>query len=457
MPYWESGIVHDLLILALLLGAAMLLIRTFGVLRRLAVPHAIVAGLLGLALGPSGAGLLPTDIEAMELIVYHAFAIIFIAVGLQAAPRSRKPGAAMSLAVGNAFIGVTQAILGLSFVALWLAVESLHPGFGLMPTLGFQQGPGQALSIGGAWEQAGMADGGQIGLIFATLGFLYCIGLGVPMVAIARRRGLLGPEDEVTGPPPEDAPAIAPRSGEPTRSEPLSLQLVLVGLVYLAVFGVITGLVALLPNGSKMAATFWGLHFIMGSLLAIALRYLARRTGRDAVFRDDMLARISVVAVDITTAGAIAAVRLEVLSTWLVPILLLTAIAGGLTLLGCLWLARRAFPEAPFAHALVLFGMGTGTVSTGLALLRMLDPELRGAAARNAVIGATASVPFNAPMFLLVLPITAGLWSEGTATALGAPLGMLAVYFVALLVSWRLFTPLRALRPWRSLWPPAPD
>ncbi|MCA9655532.1 MAG: hypothetical protein KC501_36790 [Myxococcales bacterium] len=452
MPYWESGIVVDLLILALLLGIALVLVRTFGVLRRLAVPHAIVAGLLGLALGPSGAGLLPTDIEAMELIVYHAFAIMFIAVGLQAAPRSRKPGSAMSLAVGNATIGVVQAILGLSFVALWLAVEPLHPGFGLMLTLGFQQGPGQALSLGGAWEQAGMADGGQIGLIFATLGFLYCIGLGVPLVAIARRRGMLGPQDVVA--PASEAPAITTTSAEAARDEPLSLQLVLVGCVYLAVFGLITGLVALLPAGSKLGATFWGLHFIVGSLIAIALRSLARRVGRDGPFRDDMLARISVVAVDITTAGAIAAVRLEVLGTWLVPILLMTALAGGLTLLGCLWLARRAFPEAPFSHALVLFGMGTGTVSTGLALLRMLDPELRGTVARNTVLGATASVPFNAPMFLLVLPITAGLWSEGTDTALGAPLGMLAVYLVLLLVSWRLFTPLRALRPWRSLWPP---
>src|SRR5690606_16540646 len=138
------------------------------------------------------------------------------------------------------------------------------------------------------------------------------------------------------------------------------------------------GLVALLPAGSKLGETLWGLHFIFGSLLAIGLRRGARRVGHDRSFHDGMLARISVVAVEITTAGAIAAVRLEVLGTWLVPILIMTAVAGTLTLLGCLWLARRAFPEAPFAHALVLFGMGTGTVSTGLALLRMLDPELRG-------------------------------------------------------------------------------
>ncbi|MCH9680659.1 MAG: hypothetical protein K0V04_04425 [Deltaproteobacteria bacterium] len=469
MHFWQSGIVVDLLILAGLLAAAALVIHGVGALRRLAVPNAIVAGVLGLTLGPSGLELIPTDIESMKLIVYHAFAVMFIAVGLQAAPKQRKGGAAWSLAVGNATIGVVQAIVGLSLVALFYVLsQPLHPGFGLMLTLGFQQGPGQALSLGGSWENLGlMPDGGQIGLIFATLGFMYCIVIGIPLVAIARRRGLITPEEEV--PPAADVP-IAERTTDrddaaqpgptpdvPGRNEPLSMQLIIIGCVYLAVFGFISGVIALIHPGDKLIATFWGMHFIVGSLLAIALRRTARRMGRDKPFNDTMLARISVVAVDITTAGAFAAVELEVLGTWLVPIVVMTAVTAVITLLGTLWLAKRAFPEASFSHALVLFGMGTGTVSTGLALLRMLDPELRGTVARNSVIGATASVPFNAPMFLFVIPFAVGRWSDDMLVALGAPLAILAVYLVALLVSWRQFTPLRLLRPLGSLWPRTPD
>ena len=456
MRFWESGIVVDLLILAFVLGLAMLLIRSVGFLRRLALPNAIVAGLIGLILGPSALGVLPTDIEAMELIVYHAFAIIFIAVGLQATPKTKRPGSARSLAVANASIGVLQAILGLTFVAVWLTFDdSVHSGFGFLVTEGFQQGPGQALTLGKGWEDSGMADGIQLGLIFATLGFLYCIALGVPMVAIARRRGLIGPL-QIPEPEPEPEPASAnPETN--TALEPLSTQLVLVGCVYLAVFLFIEGIVSLLPEGAKLINTAYAMHFIFGSLFAIALRSAARRTKREGPFRDDMLARISVVAVDITTAGAISAVSLDVLQDWLLPILLLTAIAGTLTLLGCLWLARRAFPESPFAHTLVLFGMGTGTVSTGLALLRMLDPELRGTVARNAVIGATVSVPFNAPMFVLVIPLAFGLSSQGPLMAVGGPLAMLALYWAVLMYCWWRFTPLRVLRPLRALWPPDPD
>ena len=459
MRFWHTEalldpqILLDLLILAALLAVAALLIRAISPLRRLAVPRAIVAGLLGLGLGPSGADLLPTDIPAMELIVYHAFALMFIAGGLQSAPVQKRPGAARSLAVAGATTGVIQAILGLLFVAAWLSVEQLHPAFGLMIMLGFQQGPGQALSLGGAWESLGLVDGGQIGLVFATMGFLYCIVLGIPAVAIARRRGLLTSAEIVT---PGD-PSTAPSDDRTQRRGSMPTQVLWMALVYAAVFAAISGLVGLLPSDSKLAATAWGMHFIFGSLLAIILRRNARRFRRDGSFDDARLARLSVITVDITTAGAIAAVRLEVLTTWLVPILLMTAIAGGLTLLGSMWMARRAFPEAPFSHALVLFGMGTGTVSTGLALLRMLDPELRGTAARNAVIGATVSVPFNAPMFVGVIPFAATQWSGDMTMALGAPLAVLAVYLVALLVSFRMFTPLRLLRPLRSAWPPAPD
>jgi glutamate:Na+ symporter, ESS family len=456
VPGW--ALLVDLAAVAGLLAVATLLVRWVPLLRRWSVPVAILAGLIGLGLGPSGAGLMPLHAPAMEFLVYHAFALMFVAVGLQSAPRQRRPGAARSLAVANATVGVTQAILGFTFVAAWLAIEPLHPGFGLMIMLGFQQGPGQALSLGGAWEAAGMTDGAQIGLVFATLGFVYCFVLGVPAVAIARRRGMLTAEDEVSVAPP-GYDAIPPPSDpdSPVGQEPLSMQLVIMGCVYLGVFGAVWGLVSLLPAGGELGETLWGLHFIVGSLLAIAVRRGARRLGHDGPFHDGMLARISVVGVELTTAGSIAAVRLDVLGAWLVPILIMTLVAGVLTLLGCWWLARRAFPEAPFAHALVLFGMGTGTLSTGLALLRMLDPELRGPVARNAVIGATASIPFNTPMFLVIIPLIAvPQWGNGTAAALGIPLIGLGVYLAALLVSWRLFTPFRLLRPLASPWPPLP-
>ena len=463
MRFWTAPFVFDLLILAGLLVVAAAITRAVPALRRVGVPNAIVAGVLGLALGPSALDVLPVDTDTLEVIVYHAFAIVFIAVGLQSSPPRRAAGSARSMAFGIAGFGVGQCLLGFLLVGAWLLLSGtqLHPGFSWMVTLGFMQGPGQALALGSAWEGIGLVDGGQIGLIFAALGFVYCVALGVPLVAIARRRGWLDGELDHDDPDADGSPEhLQPVVDVPRRAattpgeEPLSIQLVLVAAVYIAMFGVLFGLTSLLPEGHPVRATLWGFHFIVGSGIAILVRRVARQMNRDRAFDDDLQARISVVAVDITTAGAIAAVRLEVLTAWLGPILFMTAVAGLLTLLMCVWASRRIFPDRPISHALVLLGASTGTISTGLALLRMVDPELKGPVARNVVVAATASIPINAPLFLVVIPFSVSLWTSGFATAMLIPAGILVVYFGLVLLGFAKLTPARLLRPLLSLWPP---
>lgn len=461
MRFWAHPMVINLLTLVALIGVGALLPRLIPRLRRAGIPTAIVAGLLGLALGPSALDVLPVDTGVLEVIVYHSFAVVFIAVGLQAAPRTRARGTAASLAVSLPMIGALQALLGFGLVVGWLALTSdaLHPGMGWMVTLGFMQGPGQALALGSAWEGHGLVHGGQIGLVFAALGFGYCVLLGVPMVWIGRRRGWIekpaaSPADEGgEGTIEARAPAVDTTSETPSQYEPLTGQILLVTGTYLATFAVLYAVSSLLPEGSPVRSTIWGFHFIVGAALAIFFRRTARRRGGNAAFDDDLLARISVVAVEITTAGAIAAVRLDVLGELLGPILTMTAIAGGLTLIACVWLAKRAFTEDPFGHLLVLFGAGTGTISTGLALLRLIDPELKGPVARNVVIAATASVPLGAPLFLGLIPFAVSLWGRGWGTAVAWPIGLLVAYVIALAVIFKLVTPVKLLRPLTSLWP----
>ncbi len=70
MRYWwsdvpASGLLLDLAVVAVLLAIATWLVRAVPLLRRSAVPVAILAGLIGLALGPSGAGLIPLHVPAM--------------------------------------------------------------------------------------------------------------------------------------------------------------------------------------------------------------------------------------------------------------------------------------------------------------------------------------------------------------------------------------------------------
>jgi ESS family glutamate:Na+ symporter len=439
--------VTNVLAIVGLLVVGWALVRMIAPLRRIGVPYAIGAGLLGLGLGPSGAGVLPTTTAILEVIVYHSFAAVFIAAGLQpGAPPDQRKGEAWSMGLAIPTVGVLQALLGFGLVALWLVIGALalHPGFGLMITLGFQQGPGQALALGGAWESLGMVHGGQIGLVFAALGFGYCIVLGIPLVALARRRGWIEPSD--VDPIPRPAHAASGRTGWLV---PLALVLAVYAVVYL----LLRGATSVMREGSPLAATFWGFHFIVGAGIAIGLRRLVAKHGRERVFDDDRLARICVLAVDVTTAAAIAAIELDVIGRWLGPFLTFSAVAGILTVLGCVWAARRIFDRAPFSHALVLFGAATGTVSTGLALLRMIDPELRGLAARNTVIATALAVPITAPLFLIVIPFAVAQWPKGLWPSIVWPCVALAGYLVVLGVIWARASPAKLRRPLSSLWP----
>jgi ESS family glutamate:Na+ symporter len=452
---WRVGLVTNLLGVAVLLAVAAIARHRVRSLRRLAIPDGIVAGVLGLVLGPGGLGVIAFDRGDLELMVYHGFAIVFVAVGLQTpAPRVGGTGSARSLAVAFVTMAVIQALLGFGFVAVWASAtgEALHPGFGWMPTLGFSQGPGQALAFGSAWEQAGMHHGTQLGLIFAALGFAACCGLGIPLVAWGRRRGWASTpgfderERDVAGEAVAGAPASAAAGG-------LSAQLVAIGCVYAATFGVLWALTRALPRDSAVVATLWGFHFITGSILAIGLRRLAARRRIELACDDRLLAGISVAAVDFTTVAALSAISIAVLEAFLAPILVLSALVGLTTVLVGVWLGRRAFPSAPFEHAVVLIGAATGTIPTGLALLRMLDPELTGPVARNVVLASAISVPIGAPLFMGVIPATVALWDRGLVAATLGPLAMLATYALALALIWRAFTPLRLLRPLARPWP----
>lgn len=451
MQHWSAGIVVNLLAMAVLLALAAGLRNRIGPLRRLGIPDCIIAGSIGLTLGPSALEVLPLSVPDLELFVYHGFALVFIAVGLQRASEGTRPGGARSVAVAIPTLAVLQVTIGLLVVGAWHLWGELHPGFSLLPMLGFSQGPGQALSLGGAWEQLGLVDGTQLGLTFAAAGFATCIVLGIPTVAYARRAGWIAAKADS-----DEAPAAADAEAASGTMDPLSASVVAIGVIYAAVFGIISLIVWLLPEGSSLIPTAWGFHFVVGALLAMAARRVARATKSEHVFNDRLLGRLAVLAVDFTTTAALSAVKLSVVGRWLVPVLVISVLVGGLTLLTCIWLARRAFPQEPFEHAIMMFGMASGTLPTGLALLRIVDPELRGTVARNATVGVSGSIPFMAPLLVAVVPFAVSLWPKGIGAAVGIPLAIMVAYAAALLFAWRSFTPARRMRPWSSLWPPDP-
>ena len=75
-----------------------------------------------------------------------------------------------------------------------------------------------------------------------------------------------------------------------------------------------------------------------------------------------------------------------------------------------------------------MYGMMTGTISSGVMLLREIDPNFRTPAANNLLTGSAFAIVFGAPMLLLV-----GLAPQSLLLT-WVTLGLLIVYLALLLV-----------------------
>ena len=457
MEYWSGGYVQDLLLVVALLAVAAGMRRAIPRLQRLGTPDALVAGMLGLVLGPSVLGWLTFSPERLEVLIYHTLALVFIAVSLQAPAPGQRSGSARSIAFAIPAIAILQGVIGLLCVLGWNATAGgpeLHSGFSMMLPLGFNQGPGPAMTLGSAWEAgAGMTDGAQIGLIMAAAGYAWCCVIGVGLVAWARFRGWDSARgrDEIATEANVVHERPSPRVAKLGGLEPLSAQLAAIAITYLLTWVLLELISPVLPEQHR--STLWGFHFLLATGVALALRPVAARLPGGNPLDDDLLARISSVIVDVATCAALAAVSVSVLGKYLGPVLLISTIGGMATLLACVWMARRAFPTAPFQHAIVTYGSLTGTATTGMALLRMLDPQLAGPAARNYVLAVTPSALLGLPLFVLMPIPVLGFPDTYPGKAL-LVLGILCVYALILVVLWRVAAPLRFGRRWWRLWPP---
>ena len=101
---------------------------------------------------------------------------------------------------------------------------------------------------------------------------------------------------------------------------------------------------------------------------------------------------------DIMVVAGVAAIRIEVLRGywWIILILALTGLL--ITFFYNRFIAKKLFPKYENEQFLAMYGMLTGTASTGVMLLREVDPDFKTPTADNLVYQ-------NCPAMILGFPI----------------------------------------------------
>lgn len=385
------------------------------IVKKSMMPVAVLAGFLILLLKYTG--IIRLNAEILEILVYHGIALGFIAMSLRTV--KHKNGDKLVGISSGAVIVSSYLVQGVSGLIITIGLgytfmPKLFKAAGLLLPMGFGQGPGQANNVGASYEALGFAGGHSFGLSIAAAGYLCACIVGVIMLNILTRRGNLNVGERKIINEDLSVGFFQDKNELPVSDsvDRLSLQLALVLLVYLLTYLVTRGLTAGISALSEgLAGTvntlLWGFNFVVGSALAILVRCLLGKAKNARIIEHQyqnnyLLNRISGFFFDIMIVAGIAAINLEDLSGLWIPFVLLCIAGAVLTWLFLAFVCKKAYKDYYYEGLISMYGMLTGTISSGILLLREIDPDFSTPAANNLVIGSSFAIIFGAPVLVLI-------------------------------------------------------
>lgn len=422
---------------------ANVLRRKVGIIRKSLLPTAVLAGLIMLILKALGLydwlNLDRNEVNTFfEALTYHALALGVIALTLKSTKKEKARNRQIEI-FNSGLITVNtyllQGIIGAG-VTLLLAttfMKNLFPASGLLLPLGYGQGTGQAVNFGHMYEvKHGFFGGTSFGLTIATVGFLIACLVGVGHIVLMRRRGKI---KEVEKNEFVTTEIVASPNEVPVTEaiDRMTIQIVLMLLVYFLTFLFMFG-IEQLPLGKfgeeSVKPLIWGFNFLIGSLLAALLKIVFRGLKKINLMTRDypnnyLLNRISGFCFDIMIVAGTSAIEMSVLKELILPLVIICFVGAVLTYFYVRKLSYTLFPDYQDEAFLSLFGMLTGTTSTGMILLREVDPRFETPAANNLIYQAFYAIALGFPLFLLL-----GIAPKGTKHTFFSLLVLVAMFIV---------------------------
>ena len=409
------GVIIQLGLIAAAILLAGFLRSKIPFIRKSMMPVAVLAGFLLLIVKQTG--LVHFDNTILETLVYHGIALGFIEMSLRVPPVNQDKAEKLTGLKSGALIVSTYMVQGITGLVITIGLAlTVMPGLfkaaGLLLPMGYGQGPGQANNIGASYQALGFENGHSFGLAIAAAGYLCACIVGVVMVNVLARRGGVrtrsGDKQELT------VDYFQDRSEIPVSDsvDKLSVQLAMILVVYLCTFLCTWGLTSLFSAiseglGNTLNALLWGFNFIVGSALATLLRVLLGKAKRAKVMvhqyqNNYLLNRLSGFFFDIMIVAGIAAINIEDLSGLWVPFILLAVAGAAVTWFYLAAVCKRLYGPYYNEGLISMYGMLTGTISSGVLLLREIDPELKTPAANNLITGSSFGILFGAPVLVLI-------------------------------------------------------
>ena len=372
-------LVVDIGIISLLLLVGKLMRVKLKIIQKLFIPPSLLAGFIGLALGPHGFDVLPLSTQT------GTYAGILIAFIFGALPLTSQKAKGNSQEIGTMWAYSQAGLLlqwafgGLLGLLVLNQIWPVSPGFGITMPSGFCGGHGTAAAIGQAFAQLGHDEILTLAMTAATFGIVASVISGLIFVKWGAKKKHTTYLADYNDLPDELRTGLLPKEkresmGESTCSsisiDSLSFNLAVVCAIALSGYG-ISKLAAYFMPGFELPV--FSCAFVAGILIQKALD----RTRASESICPQTVNHISGAMTDYLVAFGIASIKLSVVLEYIVPLAILLLSGLAVTLAYVFVMARKMMKECWFEKALFSWGWFTGTMAMGIALLRVVDPKMK--------------------------------------------------------------------------------
>ena len=414
-PVWGFLVQLGLLLLFLMLGN--ILRRTVPLFRTYLVPSALLGGGLLLIVDVicTQFGVKLVDNRLMQVITYHCLAIGFAAMSLKTEKSSHKTNPTQVVEFGALQGGsyMLQAFVGLGITLILFLLTRYSDNIisyicGLILPLAYGQGPGNALS----WDinftnipAAQFAGHGSFGLSLASIGFVVASIFGVLYINICKKSGQLSVRKARTS--EELIDQSNPGGDEIPDNESVdkfTLQAGFVALAYALSFGFMC-LLGVLSDFTNSIA--WGFNFLWASLAAMLIKFVVSHLRKQNLMHrvyinNYQMDRISGFSFDLMIVAGVAAIQINDIRNYILPVVILSVIGAGVTYTYIRRASRECFKGFEHELFLMCFGTMTGTASNGMILMKEVDPGLRTPTSSLYILSNFPAMVMIAPLLFLL-------------------------------------------------------
>ena len=412
---WGFLVQLGLLLMFLMLGN--ILRRTVPLFRKCLVPSALLGGsmLLVVNIICKQFGFILVDRRLMQVVTYHCLAIGFAAMSLKTEKSTHKTNKAQVFEFGALQGGtyMLQASVGLGITLVLFLLTRYGSNVisyicGLILPLAYGQGPGNALS----WDinftntpATQFAGNGSFGLSLASIGFVVASVFGVLYINVFKKRGSLFVRK--ANPTGEFVDHTNPSGAEIPDNESVdkfTLQVGFVALAYALSFGFMC-LLGVISNFTNSIA--WGFNFLWASLAAMLIRFVVKRLRKHNLMHRDyinnyQMDRISGFAFDLMIVAGVAAIEINDIKNYILPIVILSVVGTVVTYVYIRLVSKECFKGFEHEFFLMSFGTLTGTASNGMILMKEVDPGLRTPTSSLYILSNFPAMVMIAPLLFLL-------------------------------------------------------